>query len=65
MNARWSGPFHIVDTRTADHRNPTKGSLESWPTETQAEYFRTAVNDHEDRNGRGRPYIVVEEVKRG
>lgn len=48
---RWSGEWHIVDTRT-------RQSLESWGTEGHAIYFCHAVNEHEDRNGRGTPYAV-------
>ena len=49
--SRWSGMFHIVDTITMR-------SLESWPTQSQAQYFCDAVNEHEQRNGRPRSYVV-------
>lgn len=48
---RWSGSYHIVNTRTGE-------SLESWWTGTKADFFCGAVNDHEEANGRGRPYAV-------
>lgn len=48
---RWTGEYHIVNTATGR-------SLESWGTVAQADYFCNAVNDHEEKNGRPRVYVV-------
>lgn len=52
-NTRWSGEWHIVNTATGQ-------SLESWRDKWRADYFCTAVNEHEQRNNRPAVYVVEE-----